>query len=242
MSKKGKFFIGLIIFIIGYNIFQYFNLKVKRHLALEQCEQQGGVHGTAPSDIKGILDTSKTFSADRDILQRGRIFINQGLEFVEFTSDRHLDIRWFDQKNKIYFPKANGIQKYKYYRVYVSEIEDPLCEPYFYYLKEAEPMLIKEGQCVGVIGFDDPGLLKSEYELRTTREEMDDWAEITWNRTQLIKRNTNEILVSHNLFYECLTGSYEVGGGRAKHVRLVEELLALQIIRHLMIFMALFFV
>lgn len=178
----------------------------KRKLALDECEKYGGAWGEFPVKTKGVFDRLRVLNKN-DILYRSITYINNGLEFVEYSSE----VVWLPgQYFKWGGPHFRRVREhYNYYRIFLTERGNPLCEPYeilFEKAKKSPLFKISDDQCLAVEGFDDPGLLRAKYEYRSV-ENIRDNKFVEWLDHQILERATKEVVAGFNWFSFCIGGS-----------------------------------
>lgn len=177
----------------------------KRKLALDECEKYGGAWGEYPIKTKGVFDRLRVLNKN-DILYRSIRYINNGLEFVEYSSD----VVWLPGQ---YFKWGDPQYKdfnddFKYYRVFVTSRGDALCRPYeiLYEKAKENPLFdIADDQCLAVEGFDDPDLLRAQYEYRSIDNPRENKF-VRWRDIQVVERKTGQIVTGFNWFAHCIGG------------------------------------
>ena len=214
-----KFWIVIAVVYFGFFIYkkyQEYDIDRKYGYAMEQCEKYGGQHGKVPIMTKGVYDHRRV-PRRNNILERASVFINNGLEYVEFNKSvvGLLSVRGFKRGGEYYI---SGDRMYPYYRVYIAERGAPLCGPYEAQLKKGyihfEKANLSDDQCIAVEGFDDPSLLKAPYELVVTDKVIDEGVPVEWNNLEVIDRSNGEVVAAYNTFSYCFTsyGSHAAEG------------------------------
>lgn len=185
----------------------------KYELAMQQCEKYGGRKGMLPVVTEGVYVQTKVDYIYGGLLRRASVFLNSKLKYVEFSGEAvYLPGREFDPYGP-YFRKRRT--PFSYYRAYLSESGDPLCEPYEralrrgdIYFSEAE---LAANECVAVLGFDDPSLLEAPYELIRADKTIDEGVPIDWNNLEIVNRSTREVVAAFNTFTHCFTRTLRHG-------------------------------
>ena len=185
----GGFYKTVIFFAVLYAVFSLYKLYFRYDIskkydhAMAQCEKYGGRVGELPVVTEGFYDQRPPVGV-KDILSRASVFINSGLSYVEFDSENvgmYGNTRY--KKDGPYFRLRK--QYFTYYRVYVTERNDPLCYAYETLLEEGRKTFDAAGlsidECVAIQGFDDSLLLKAPYELVVTHKIIDEGTPIEWN-------------------------------------------------------------
>ncbi len=180
--------------------------KHKNNLAKEECEKYGGPWGRKPIVAEGVYETQKTL-AQRDLFRRASVYLNNGLQYVEFPGDVvRLSGSYFNRGDAQY---KVGREKFEYYRAFLADIGHPLCGPYERGIDTnrevfTETPFVGE-HCVAVEGFDDPAKLKAPYEYRET-ETTYEHDFVQWRAIQVVDRKTEQVIAGYNFFAFCMNG------------------------------------
>ncbi|MCB1699964.1 MAG: hypothetical protein H6985_12875 [Pseudomonadales bacterium] len=190
-----------------YRAYHRYDIDRKYDYAMQQCEKYGGLKGDVPVVTEGVYDHRRN-TASKGILRRAAIFINRGLEYVEFGEGVvHLSFLEHFEWSGPYYKSANT--PYPYYRVFVASSGNPLCEPYEKMAAKDSTIVEEAGlastQCLAVEGFDDPAQLKAPYELLVSDQVVDEGTPVEWNNVQIVDRQSGVVAASFNTFSHCFT-------------------------------------
>lgn len=213
MIRENPVIIWLLLLVLlyvgapGWSSYKRNDIDKKLAHATRQCDQYGGYTGEIPIETEGVYDHRKRTRSPQ-ILDRASMYINRGLSFVEFDADIvFLSAGEEFRRGGGYY--RTGSTVFRYYRVYISEVGDPLCQPFLSLREKGEDSFRAAGlrvdQCIAVEGFDDPSKIKAKYELVLKEEVIDDGIAINWYSLQALRRETQTVVASYNFFSHCLT-------------------------------------
>ena len=206
----GRIFVGTALLVAAYytwRAYQHYDIDRKYEYAMRQCEKYGGQQGEIPVVTEGVYDHRRT-SRSHDILERASIFLNNGLRYVEFSSDviNLYAGRRYGWRGPLF---RKGSLMFDFYRVYIAKRGDPLCESYTALLKEGHTIFnsagLSDSECVAIKGFDEPSEIRAPYELVLNDREINEGVSIEWKKIEIVDRSTQEAIANYSFFSHCFT-------------------------------------
>ena len=197
----------LFLCLVLREIYVGYDVSVKYEHARAQCMKYGGIKGEIPVVTDGVYDL-RSVPVPQSIFGRASLYINNGLEYVEFPSAVvRLDSSYFESNGPHF--KGHRSRKYAYYRAFVTSRDNILCQPYEDMIRVRPSYFsderVTKDQCVAVVGFDESTGLKATYEFVINQVTVEEGTAIEWDNLEIVDRKSRLVLASYRTFSHCFT-------------------------------------